>query len=106
MKNNILITYDLNKSGQNYAALIEKIKTLGAWAKVQQSAWYLHTSYSSKEVLEMLSTVTDYNDSLLLLNYPRLIGEDYPMRLVNLFKNNGGNRPIRNFHYLYLFRFY
>ncbi|STY58692.1 Uncharacterised protein [Mannheimia haemolytica] len=23
----------------------------------------------------MLSTVTDYNDSLLLLNYPRLIGE-------------------------------
>ncbi|HDL1147184.1 TPA: hypothetical protein PWX93_002500, partial [Mannheimia haemolytica] len=56
----------LNKSGQNYAALIEKIKTLGAWAKVQQSAWYLHTSYSSKEVLEMLSTVTDYNDSLFV----------------------------------------
>ncbi|HDL6179448.1 TPA: hypothetical protein PXH88_002562, partial [Mannheimia haemolytica] len=55
-----------NKSGQNYAALIEKIKTLGAWAKVQQSAWYLHTSYSSKEVLEMLSTVTDYNDSLFV----------------------------------------
>ncbi|HDL3918467.1 TPA: hypothetical protein PW601_002515, partial [Mannheimia haemolytica] len=53
-------------SGQNYAALIEKIKTLGAWAKVQQSAWYLHTSYSSKEVLEMLSTVTDYNDSLFV----------------------------------------
>ncbi|HDL5759199.1 TPA: hypothetical protein PXE84_002716, partial [Mannheimia haemolytica] len=52
--------------GQNYAALIEKIKTLGAWAKVQQSAWYLHTSYSSKEVLEMLSTVTDYNDSLFV----------------------------------------
>lgn len=66
MKNNILITYDLNKSGQNYEALIEKIKTLGAWAKVQQSVWYLHTSYSSKEVLEMLSTVTDYNDSLFV----------------------------------------
>lgn len=66
MKNNILITYDLNKSGQNYAALIEKIKTLGAWAKVQQSAWYLHTSYSSKEVLEMLSSVTDYNGSLFV----------------------------------------
>ncbi|WP_269823175.1 hypothetical protein [Aggregatibacter actinomycetemcomitans] len=40
MKNNILVTYDLNKSGQNYDALIEKIKTLGAWAKVQQSVWY------------------------------------------------------------------
>ncbi|AHG83056.1 hypothetical protein F543_1920 [Bibersteinia trehalosi USDA-ARS-USMARC-189] len=66
MKNNILITYDLNKSGQNYVALIEKIKTLGAWAKVQQSVWYLHTSYSSKEVLEILSTITDYNDSLFV----------------------------------------
>lgn len=67
MKNNILITYDLNKSGQNYAALIEKIKTLGAWAKVQQSVWYLHTSYSSKEILEILSTITDYNDSLFVV---------------------------------------
>lgn len=34
MKNNILVTYDLNKAGQNYEALIEKIKQLGAWAKV------------------------------------------------------------------------
>lgn len=33
MKNNILVTYDLNKSGQNYDALIEKIKTLGVWAQ-------------------------------------------------------------------------
>lgn len=33
MKNNILVTYDLNKSGQNYDALIEEIKQLGAWAK-------------------------------------------------------------------------
>lgn len=66
MKNNILVTYDLNKSGQNYEALIEEIKTLGAWAKVQQSVWYLHTSYSSKEVLDILSKVTDYNDSLFV----------------------------------------
>ncbi|OOF80425.1 hypothetical protein BKG93_12055 [Rodentibacter ratti] len=66
MQNNILITYDLNKSGQNYEALIEKIKTLGAWAKVQQSVWYLHTSYSSEEVLDILGKVTDYNDSLFV----------------------------------------
>ena len=68
MKNNILVTYDLNKSGQNYDALIEKIKTLGAWAKVQQSVWYLHTSYSTDEVLDLLSKVTDYNDSIFVAN--------------------------------------
>ena len=68
MKNNILVTYDLNKSGQNYDALIEKIKTLGAWAKVQQSVWYLHTSYSTDEVLDRLSKVTDFNDSIFVAN--------------------------------------
>lgn len=66
MKNNILVTYDLNKSGQNYDSLIENIKTLGAWAKIQQSVWYIHTSYSSQEVLDILSKVTDYNDSLFV----------------------------------------
>lgn len=68
MKNNLLVTYDLNKSGQNYDALIEKIKTLGAWAKVQQSVWYLHTSYSTDEVLDRLSKVTDFNDSIFVAN--------------------------------------
>lgn len=68
MKNNILVTYDLNKSGQNYYALIEKIKTLGAWGKVQQSVWYLHTSYSADEVLDHLTKVTDFNDSLFVTN--------------------------------------
>lgn len=68
MKNNILVTYDLNKSGQNYDALIEKIKTLGAWAKVQQSVWYLHTSYSANEVLDHLTKVTDFNDSIFVAN--------------------------------------
>jgi hypothetical protein len=68
MKNNILVTYDLNKSGQNYDALIEKIKTLGAWAKVQQSVWYLHTPYSANEVLDHLTKVTDFNDSIFVAN--------------------------------------
>lgn len=68
MKNNILVTYDLNKAGQNYEALIEEIKQLGAWAKVQQSVWYLHTSYSADEVLDRLSKVTDFNDSIFVAN--------------------------------------
>ncbi len=68
MKNNILVTYDLNKSGQNYEALIEEIKRLGAWAKIQQSTWYLHTSYSDEEVLDRLINVTDFNDSLFVTN--------------------------------------
>lgn len=68
MKNNILVTYDLNKAGQNYEALIEKIKQLGAWAKVQQSVWYLHTSYSANEVLDQLTKVTDFNDSIFVAN--------------------------------------
>nr|DAY11667.1 MAG TPA: hypothetical protein [Bacteriophage sp.] len=68
MKNNILVTYDLNRIGQNYEALIEKIKQLGSWAKIQQSVWYLHTSYSVNEVLDHLTKVTDFNDSIFVAN--------------------------------------
>lgn len=68
MKNHILVTYDLNKAGQNYEALIEEIKQLGTWAKVQQSVWYLYTSYSDDEVLDRLSKVTDFNDSIFVAN--------------------------------------
>ena len=78
MKNNILVTYDLNKSGQNYYALIEKIKTLGAWAKVQQSVWYLHTSYSADEVLDHLTKVTDFNDSLFVTNMSSASWRGFP----------------------------
>lgn len=37
MANNLFISYDLNSPRQDYEAVIEEIKHLGNWAKVQKS---------------------------------------------------------------------
>ena len=37
MIKNIFISYELNTSGQDSEAVIEEIKSLGEWAKAQES---------------------------------------------------------------------
>jgi hypothetical protein len=39
MANNLHVSYDLNSPGQNYEAVIERIKKLGSWAKIHYSFW-------------------------------------------------------------------
>jgi len=48
MGNNLHISYDLNVSGQNYEAVIAKIKTLGGWAKIHKSYWYVNSVLTAK----------------------------------------------------------
>ena len=61
-----LITYDLNKTGQNYTDLYEVIKTLGPWAHYLDSTWFVDTSYSSEQIRDKLLEVIDSNDSLFI----------------------------------------
>ncbi|WP_372740050.1 CRISPR-associated protein Cas2 [Neptunomonas sp.] len=71
MSNNLIVSYDLNIAGQKYDAVIECIKTLGSWAKVQRSVWYLSTNYSEQAAADMIYKVMDSNDSLLVVNASR-----------------------------------
>lgn len=68
MRHNIFISYDLYSPGQNYEKVIERIKTLGSWANVQKSHWYLNTNYSHKYIAEKIWEVMDANDSLIVIN--------------------------------------
>ncbi|MCF6441046.1 hypothetical protein L1077_16540 [Pseudoalteromonas luteoviolacea] len=68
MANNLLISYDLNSPGQDYTRVIEKIKTLGEWAKVHKSYWYLNSNYSAKEAASIIWKEMDQNDSLMVVN--------------------------------------
>jgi hypothetical protein len=61
-----LITYDLLKAGQNYDGLIQKIKDLGMWAKVCESAWVVKTSLTSLQVASTLLGQIDSNDRLFV----------------------------------------
>ncbi|WP_441004498.1 hypothetical protein [Pseudocolwellia agarivorans] len=67
-ENNLFISYDLNSPGQNYVAVIDKIKSLGSWAKLQESHWFVTTSYSAEQALRQILLSTDRNDSLMVVD--------------------------------------
>lgn len=67
MKNNLFISYDLNSPGQDYTTLIKKIQSLGSWAKVQKSHWYVRSNHSATEARELILPTIDNNDSLIVI---------------------------------------
>ncbi|MHC1684921.1 MAG: SinR family protein [Clostridiaceae bacterium] len=62
-----LITYDLNKAGQNYDKLYDEIKSLGEWWHYLDSTWLVDSSYSAQNISERLVPVIDKNDYLLVI---------------------------------------
>jgi len=67
MKKNYLIGYDLNKSGQDYSTLINKIKELGTWWHCLDSTFIIKTAYSAVEIRNYLQNYIDSNDELLVV---------------------------------------
>ena len=68
MANNLFVSYDLIKPGQNYSAVIAAIKKQGSWAKIQYSFFYLDTEKSSEQVANEVWSVMDQNDSLTVID--------------------------------------
>ncbi len=59
MANNLHISYDLNNPGQDYDKLIEAIKSLGGWAKIHRSFWYVNSSLTAQDVVTRLWPLMD-----------------------------------------------
>ncbi|NKC21125.1 hypothetical protein KIJ96_20310 (plasmid) [Pseudoalteromonas piscicida] len=68
MSNNLFISYDLNSPGQDYEKVIEKIKSLGSWAKVQKSLWFVSSSFTPELAAKSIWSVMDNNDSLIVVD--------------------------------------
>jgi hypothetical protein len=66
--NNLFITYDLDKPGQDYKKIEDAVKSLGLWGHFQQSVWWVHTAYSEVQVRDFLRGKIDSNDRLLVVN--------------------------------------
>jgi hypothetical protein len=66
----LLITYDLNRPGQNYKDLHDEIKAIGttSWWHYLDSTWMVSTSLSVRQATERLLTKIDKSDRLLVLN--------------------------------------
>lgn len=68
MANNLFISYDLNSPGQDYSSVIEEIKSLGSWAKVQKSHWYVTSTLTAAEAKERVWKKMDKNDTLIVID--------------------------------------
>ena len=60
-----LISYDLDKPGQNYERLIARMKQLGAF-HVLLSQWALATTWTAIQLRDDLMQYIDSNDRLLV----------------------------------------
>ncbi len=95
MKRALLITYDLNKPGQNYAKLYEAIKALGAWWHHLDSTWIVSTTQSPNQAWERLKDVFDASDHCFIVD---ISGDTYsgwlPEEAWEWIRNNV-NQPAR-----------
>lgn len=66
--NNLHVSYDLNSPGQNYEAVIARIKQLGSWAKVHKSFWYVKSTYTAEQAVSHINEVMDGNDQVYVVD--------------------------------------
>lgn len=62
-----IISYDLNRPGQNYPDLYDKIKSLGSWAHILDSTWLIDTNKTAKEVFDSISPCLDSTDKIIVI---------------------------------------
>ncbi|MBI1376091.1 MAG: hypothetical protein GC157_01190 [Frankiales bacterium] len=62
-----MVSYDLQRPGQNYSGLIEAIKGLGAYRHCLQSTWLVATAHSPAAVWDSLAGHVDKNDRVLVM---------------------------------------
>ena len=61
-----MIGYDLNRPLQDYAELIDAIKTYGTWWHQLDSTWLVVTEDTAVQIRDKLAPYLDANDELLV----------------------------------------
>jgi CRISPR/Cas system-associated endoribonuclease Cas2 len=61
-----IITYDLNRAGQNYESLNKAIQSYGTWAKIATTTYVVISSDSAENIRNNLQQYIDNNDELFV----------------------------------------
>lgn len=64
-----MITYDLNKAGQNYEKVIQAIKnaSTGVWCTFWKSSYLIKTNLTPQQITDKIKPHLDSNDTLLVI---------------------------------------
>lgn len=68
MANNLHISYDLYRPGQNYDDVVARIRSLGASVKVHLSFWYVNSKMTANQAADHVWAVMDQNDKLYVVD--------------------------------------
>lgn len=63
-----LVTYDLDRPGQNYQQLWEALRNMGA-TRLLASVWYLTSNSSAVQLRDYFWRFMDSNDRLLVVRF-------------------------------------
>lgn len=75
MKKVYLISYDLNRPGQDYSGLHTEIKNNSTWWHFLDSTWLIYTYEKADQIVKRLEPHIDKNDFLLVID----VGNDPPV---------------------------
>lgn len=64
----LMVSYDLNRPGQDYSTLHDRIKSHGAWWHHLDSTWLVTTSLSPVQMRDDLAGYIDSGDELLVID--------------------------------------
>ena len=62
-----IVSYDLNKPGQNYENLYEELKKSPRWWHFWDATWIIATSESPKQIWSRMKPHTDSSDNVLII---------------------------------------
>lgn len=60
------ISYDLLAPGQKHELIVEKLQSLGAWARLSQQLWYVSSEHTAEQAAALLWDEMDDNDKLFV----------------------------------------
>jgi hypothetical protein len=66
----LLVTYDLDRPGQDYTDVLKEIKKF-AWARLSESSYAVHTDLEPQQLFNRLSPYLDSNDTLYVITLNR-----------------------------------
>ncbi len=90
-----LITYDLNKTGQDYENVIKAIKDCSAanvWCSFWKSSYLIKSNLTANQILDKIKPYLDQNDKFLAVeansyNYQGWLSEEQWKYVNSMFKN-------------------
>nr|DAM72177.1 MAG TPA: Cas system-associated protein [Caudoviricetes sp.] len=84
-----LISYDLNRPGQNYDTLYQKIKdaSTGGWCHPMDSTWIIQSYLTPENICNQLRPALDNSDSIFVVQIASNYAGRLPKDLWNYIEN-------------------